>query len=188
MRDLPEWLEEFTDNLEDAETPVPAHVSQDSDSERPTKVVSTSMKYSIFAHFQKDRNCEVCLRTKITKSLCRRRTGEAVPRAEKFGDLITADHEVFNEEGESRNNHRFPVVVQDLATQWNQSYPCRTKTSQETEKSSKKLLEPSQKPRLKHRQLLENLEHLLNNYHGITERLHLIDPRQTELPTEQYEE
>ena len=42
LRDLTEWLEEFTDNLADAETPVPAHVSQVSDSERPMKVVSTS--------------------------------------------------------------------------------------------------------------------------------------------------
>ena len=32
LRDLPEWLQEFTENLEDTETPVPAHVSQDSDS------------------------------------------------------------------------------------------------------------------------------------------------------------
>ena len=39
LRDLPEWLPEFTDNLEDAEVPAPAHMSHDSDSERPTKVV-----------------------------------------------------------------------------------------------------------------------------------------------------
>ena len=52
------------------------------------------------------------LETKITRAPCRRRTGEAsLPRAEKFGDLITADHKVLNEEGESRNNHRYTVVV-----------------------------------------------------------------------------
>ena len=45
----------------------------------------------------KDRNCEVCLRTKMTRAPCRRRPGEAPPRAEKFGDLITADHKVLNE-------------------------------------------------------------------------------------------
>ena len=28
----------------------------------------------------------------MTRATCRRRTGEAPPRAEKFGDLITADH------------------------------------------------------------------------------------------------
>ena len=39
LRDPPEWLLEFTDNLEDTELHAPAHVSQDSDSERPTKVV-----------------------------------------------------------------------------------------------------------------------------------------------------
>ena len=84
---------------------------------------------------QKTENCEVCLRTKMTRAPCRRRTGEAIPRAETFCDLITADHKVLNEEGESRNDHRYAVVVQDLATQWIQSYPCNTKTSQETDKS-----------------------------------------------------
>ena len=39
LADLPEWLEEFTDNLEDTEVPAPAHSSHDSDSERATKVV-----------------------------------------------------------------------------------------------------------------------------------------------------
>ena len=90
------------------------------------------------------------LRTKITRSPCRRRHEGSIPRAEKFGDLITADHNVLNEEGESRNNHRCAVVVQDLATQWIQSYPCRTKTSEETERCSRKFLEPSQKPKVIH--------------------------------------
>ena len=125
-----------------------AHISKDSDSEHPTRVVSKSRKRSICTHFPKDRNCEVCLRTKMTRVPCRRRNREAAPRAEQIGDLITADHKVHNEECESRNNHRYAVVVQDLATQWIQSYPCRTKTSQETEKSLRKFLEPSQKPKV----------------------------------------
>ena len=45
------------------------------------------------------------------KAPCRRRTGEAVPRAEKFGDLTKADLNALNEEGESRSNHRYAVVV-----------------------------------------------------------------------------
>ena len=32
-----------------------------------------------------------------------------------FGDLITADHKVLTEEGESRNNHPYAVVVQDFS-------------------------------------------------------------------------
>ena len=54
-----------------------------------------------------------------------------MPRAEHFGDLITADHKILSEGSESRNNHRYAAVEQDLATQWLQSYPCKTKTSQE---------------------------------------------------------
>ena len=126
----------------------PAHISQDSDSKRPTKVVSKSRKHSIHTHFPNDRHSEVCLRTEMTRALCRRRTGEAPLRTEKFGDLINADHKVLNEDGESRNNHRYAVVVQDVATQWIQSYPSKTKTSQETEKSLRKFLEPSQKPKV----------------------------------------
>ena len=60
----------------------------------------------------------------------------------------SSSRRVLNEEGESRNNHRYAVVVQDLATQWIQSYPCKTKTSQETEKSLRKFLEPSEKPQV----------------------------------------
>ena len=83
LRDLPEWLEGFTDNLEDTKMPALAHFSQDSDSERPSKVALR--KHSIYTHIPKDRNGEVCLRTKNTRALCRKRTGEAVPRAIKFG-------------------------------------------------------------------------------------------------------
>ena len=83
----------------------------------------------------------------MTRAHYRRRTGEAALRAEKFGDMITADQEVLGEDGESGNNHRLAVVVQDLATQWKQSCPRKTKTSQETEKSLRKFLEPSHKPK-----------------------------------------
>ena len=96
-----------------------------------------SRKHSVQTHFTKDRYCEVSLRTKMTRAPCRRRIGEALLRAEKFGDLMTADHKVLDEEGEYRNDHRYAVVVQDLATQCIQFYPCKTKTSQETEKSLK---------------------------------------------------
>ena len=71
-----------------------------------------------------------------------------MPRAENFGDLITADHKVLSEESDLRNNHQYAVVVQDLATQWLQSYPCKTKTSQETQRSLQKFLEPDRKPKV----------------------------------------
>ena len=108
-------------------------------------MASKEAQYSYY--FPKDRNCEVCQRTKITKASSRRRTGETVRRAEKSGDLIAADHKVLNE-AESRHNHRYSVVVQDLATQWIQSYPCKTKTSQETHRSLQQFLEPERKPKV----------------------------------------
>ena len=91
---------------------------------------------------------ELQQRTKITRATCRRRTGEVVPRAENFGDLITADHKVLGGGSESRNNHRYAVVAPALATQWSQSYPCKTRTSQESERSLLKFLEPSRKPKI----------------------------------------
>ena len=91
------------------------------------KVVPGSGKHSVCTHFPKDRNCDICLRTKITRAPCRRRTGTVVPRGEIFGDLVTADHKVLSEGCESRNNHRYAVVVQDLATQWLQSYRAKQK-------------------------------------------------------------
>ena len=117
---IPEWLEDFADNLELAE-------------EFAIKVASR--KHSIYIHFPEDQICKVCKRTKITMALCRTRTGNSVRRAEKFGDLITVDHRIFNEGIEPRHNHRYSVVVQDSAIQWIQSYLCGTKTSQETENS-----------------------------------------------------
>ena len=96
--------------------------------ESRTKVEPGSGKHSVKTHSPKDPNCEICLKTKLTRSSCRRRTGTVVPSAEHFGDLITADHKILSEESESRNNHRYALVVQDLATQWIQSYPCKTKT------------------------------------------------------------
>ena len=65
-----------------------------------------------------DGNCDICLRTKITSASCKRRTGTVVPRAEKFGDLMTVDHEVLSEGCESRDNYAYAVMVQDLTTQW----------------------------------------------------------------------
>ena len=96
-------------------------------------------KHSVYTHFPKYPYCDFCLRTKITRASCRRRTGTVVPRAENFCDLQTADHKVLSEVCEFRQNHRYGVVVQDLATEWIPSYPCKTKTSQETQKLTKVL-------------------------------------------------
>ena len=104
--------------------------------------------HNVQTHFLKDRICEICKRTKITRAPCRRRNGEAVLRAVNFGDLITADHKVLSDKLESRTYHRYAVVVQDPATQWIQAHPCKNKTSQETQWSLQKFLEPEMKPKV----------------------------------------
>ena len=40
------------------------------------------------------------------------------------------------------------ILRAHLATQWIQSYPCKTKTSQETQRSLQKFLEPNRKPKV----------------------------------------
>ena len=121
--EIPEWLQEFRENLVDDR--IPEHRdSHASSSHEPSLEPGRSEalgKHSVYTHFPKDRNCKICQRTKITRATCRRRIGGVVPRAENFGDLISTDH------SESRNNHRYAVVEQDSATQWIQSYLCKTK-------------------------------------------------------------
>ena len=150
--EIPEWLQEFRENLVDDE--IPEHGDSHASSSHEVSLEPTFKrredfcKHSVYTHFPRDRNCEICQRTKILRAPCRRRNGGAVPRAENFGDLITADHKILSESCESRNNHRCAVVVQDLATQWIQAYPCKTKTSQETQRSLQKFLEPERKPKV----------------------------------------
>ena len=101
--------------------------------------------------------------------------------------MITAEHKVLDEWSESRNNHQFAAVVQDLAIQWIQSHPCETKTSQETEKNSRKFPEPSQKPKVFLRTLHWTLAKIVKIYHRIIELQHLIDPRQMALLKEPFD-
>ena len=169
-------LEEFRDNLEDTEVRAHAHISHDSGSERPTKVAL--WKHSVHTHFSKDRNCEVCLRTKMTRAPCRRCTGEAAPLAEKFGDLITADHKVLSEDWISKQS------------------PIRSRgTSREKLKllRRRKRVWESFSSRRKNRKSLTltihwNLANLVKIYHGIIELQHLIDPRRMALLKEPHAE
>ena len=119
-------------------------------SSEPTPERSADLgKHSVCTHFPKDRFAEICQRSKITRAPVQKTHWRSRTSCrKKTGDLITADHKVLSEGCESRNNHRYAIVVQDLATQWIQSYPCKTKTSQETQRSLQKFLEPDRKPKV----------------------------------------
>ena len=66
LRDLPERLQKFTENLVDERIPAyrdaPASSSRESASGPLRKVVSD--KHSIYPHLPKDRNCDISMRTK----------------------------------------------------------------------------------------------------------------------------
>ena len=104
--EIPEWLQQFRENLVDDEIPLQggshASSSHEASLELTTKRREDLGKHNVHTHFPKDRNCEISQRTKITRVPCRRRSGEAVPRAVNFGDLITADHKVLSDNCESR--------------------------------------------------------------------------------------
>ena len=138
----------------------------------------------VYPHFPKDRNCEIFQRTKITRAPCRRRIGRVVPRAENFG----ADHKVVSEGCESRNNHRYAVVVQDLATQWIQSYPCKTKTSGNTKELAKSSWSRIGNQKSFTLTIPWNSAKLVKISPGIIARLHHTDPKQMRLLREQYAE
>ena len=134
-------------------------------------------------HSGKDRNCDVCLRTKIKRAPFRRRTGEAVPRAEKFGDLITADHKVLSEK---------------LITASKQS-PIRSRGTRSchsmgsilsAQNRRRKRVDESFSNRQKSRKSFALTIHLnsanpLKIYHGLIALHHLFDPRQMALLQEQ---
>ena len=81
--EIPKWLQEFRENLVDDRVPEhrDSHASSSHElSLEPTSTRSEDLgKHSVYTHFPKDRNCEICQRTKITRAPCRRRNGEAVP-------------------------------------------------------------------------------------------------------------
>ena len=99
-------------------------------------------KHSVYTHFPKTEIARSVKRTKITWAPCRRPNGEAVLRADKFGDLITTDHKVLSDNCESRNNHRFAVVVQGSTHSMDPGVSVQKTTSQETQRSLQKFLEP----------------------------------------------
>ena len=69
--EIPEWLQEFRENLVDDEVPERRDSHAGSSHEmslEPTPRRSVDLgKHSVYTHFPKDRNCEVCQRTKNHK-------------------------------------------------------------------------------------------------------------------------
>ena len=70
--EIPEWLQEFRENLVDDEIPLQggSHASSSHEpSLEPTiKRREDLGKHNLYTHFPKNRNCEICKRIKITRA------------------------------------------------------------------------------------------------------------------------
>ena len=144
---MPDWLQEFKEGLIDS---VPEHRESSSHPSRTIKIWSREQKWwyrvnKIFdsvperpelKNMSEDENNVVFLQK--THLYSRAQNG-------KFRNLITAEQKVFGEGCESQHSHRYAVVVQDLATQWIQSYPCKTNFSGNAKILHR--LEPTRKPK-----------------------------------------
>ena len=103
--EIPEWLQEFRENLVDDEIPLQGGSHANSlheASSEPTAKRREDLGNTMFIL--------ISLKTEIARFVngpklqglpCRRRNGEAVPRADKFGDLRTTDHKVPSDNCES---------------------------------------------------------------------------------------
>ena len=70
--EIPEWLQEFRENLVDDEIPEHGDSHASSSHEVSLEPIFKRRedlgKHSVYTHFPKDRNCEICKRTKITRA------------------------------------------------------------------------------------------------------------------------
>ena len=193
--ELNDWLQEFRENLVDESTSTepwrnPEQGSQDtskSSHELPmepwAKVEPGSGKHSENTHFPKDPNCDICLKTKIEGFL---QKTYWYSRAQS-GTFWWLDHS-----GSQSSQWRkwiakqsSAVVVQDLATQWNQSYPCKTKTSQKPKGACKSSWSRIGSLKSFTLTILWNFAKLVKISPGIIARLHHTDRKQLGLLKEQ---
>ena len=137
-----------------------------------------SGNHSVYTHFPKDRHCEICERTKITRAPCRRRNRGAVPRSENFGDLITADHKVLSVNCESRKI----IDMQSWCKTWPPKESSRIRAKPKLHKKPREACKSSWSPirSLKSFTLTIpwNLAKLVKISPGIIARLHHTDQKQ----------
>ena len=178
LQDVPVWLQDFKENHADTNAQ-PHQLSPSSSHELPieprAKVVPGLDERGVSSHFPKDRNCDICLRSKITRASCRRRTGTVMPKAEIHGDLITADQKVLSERGESRHIHRYALGGARFGTSM--------VTIQETQKMKFRSRRENQKSFTL--TIPWNLAKPVKIFPGIIVRQHLTDQKRMRLLREQ---
>ena len=80
---------------------------------KQSKVLSGKCVHNVFTHFPKCENCEICRDHKTHRAYCRNKAGQAsnLPTPTKFGEMLTADHKILNEDDESRSGDRVVCII-----------------------------------------------------------------------------
>ena len=102
---------------------------------KPVSAIVEKPVHTIFTHFPKDPDCVVCNSCKCTRSRCMRKSKVKFshgPKPVEFADAVTADHTIINEEDQSRAEDQVALVITDRATGWEQGYPSKGHTAEET--------------------------------------------------------
>ena len=116
------------------------------------KVKKNSVKtseHNIFTHTPKHPACRICQLSKVQKAHCRVKTehkGDDLPIPQKFGDAITCDHKILNEDQEDAEEQHNIFVILDRYTQFLQAYAAKQKSAEETKKAFQRYFEPNQEP------------------------------------------
>ena len=145
-------------------------------------------KHSVYTHFPKDRNCEICQRTKITRAPCGRRNCGAVAHAENFGDFMTADHKVLSDNCELE-------TITDMQS-WCKTWPpsgynptrAKRKLPRRPKGACKSSWSPMGSPKSFTLTIPWNSAKPVKIFPGIIARLHHTDQKQMGLLREQYAE
>ena len=145
--EIPEWLQEFSENLVDDEIPLQGG-SHASSSHEASLEPTTKRREDL------GKQCFVLISPNTEISTSVKRPKLQGPRADNamaepylvlknFGDLITADHKVLSDKCESPNNHRYAGSGRSMDPGVSVQ-----KTPQETQRSLQKFLEPERKPKV----------------------------------------
>ena len=150
MRDLPEWLQPFTEELTGGASssesgpriepvvgsiPTPrGELPRPHSSSAKPLTKKPGRKHVVFMRFAKDPNCEVCQRTEATRAPCRRSFGK--PSGQNSSRKKTL-RILYQRKSDYRNGYRV-------------SYPCKKKNKdvQYTMRSSRRFLSPEADPKI----------------------------------------
>ena len=118
LRDIPAWLEDFSENIAEKSFRHPwTHPQVLLKNQKQQRRKKWNLENTVF--IITSRRTEIAKYAREPRSqgrLAGNALGKATLRAESFGDFMTANHKVLNEGRASHHNHRYAVVVLDLAT------------------------------------------------------------------------